>query len=135
MKFRMHIQLALALVSILACLIFYYTIYYLKYSASLNYLNWDCRTITAADFTVKITIPRSVYLKWQTSEKVRETNETFETYLKREIVKQVNSLPKVLKGEEYKKCYIANISIAFANTKVQELLKKRGKNLINGKYK
>ena len=111
-QWRQHIVLAIASVCIVACFAFYFTIYYLKYSASLNYLEWDYRTITAADFTVKITIPRKVYIKWQTAERTRKNKETFEQYFKREIIKQVNDLPCLLGN---KNCYIANISFAFAN--------------------
>ena len=49
---------------IVCSLIFAYTVYYLRYSAQLNFKEWDMDTVTTADFTVQINITEKIWKKW-----------------------------------------------------------------------
>lgn len=52
--------------AIITCLIFYYTAYYLRKIADMNFKVWDVLMDTSSDFTVQVTLPEQLWIKWLT---------------------------------------------------------------------
>jgi len=65
------------LVGMLCCVLFTYTVYFLKNNSKLNYKIWDLDTCTTADYTVFVTFTQSAWKTWKiNSEKVSNENQT-----------------------------------------------------------
>ena len=57
--------LYIALTCIVVCFYFSFVIYYKRVSSEIEAKQWDLSTVTTADFTVDIEIPKEVWPKWK----------------------------------------------------------------------
>jgi len=57
--------LYISLTSIVSCFFYSYVIYYKRVSSEIEEKQWDLSTVTTADFTVDIEIPKEVWPKWK----------------------------------------------------------------------
>ena len=90
-----------ALTAITCCLIFRYAIYYLRYSAQLEFKRWDVGTVTTADFTVQVTFTDTMWLKWQEARaKSQEPAKTLKAYVKKAMSEQLQAREAALDGHE-----------------------------------
>jgi len=63
-KKNQEVSLLTACIGILACFLYRFLIYFLRISSSLSMKKWDLKTVTAADWTVCIEIPDSIWKEW-----------------------------------------------------------------------
>lgn len=80
--------------------IFLFAIVYLDYIKTCQELlqvDWDVKTITAADYTVQIKLEKKAYLFWYKhfydSTNPMSENMQFKMYVERELEKRINDLP------------------------------------------
>jgi hypothetical protein len=115
------------------CCIFLLTTYYLSSTAYIDYKLWDVFTVTAADFTVEFSVSKRIWSKFLNTPEASSSDSravAFENYLKKHFQEIVTDEAGVL-SDEYQDIKIANISFAFSNNEIINLLKKRGKIVMN----
>jgi hypothetical protein len=96
---KKHGALVVACLGLFICFIFFCTTYYLSKTSYNDYKLWDVFTVTAADFTVEYTIPRSVwdaYCRLPESDVGESKAVAFESYLKNEFEKIISAEEGVL---------------------------------------
>lgn len=70
-----NVGLFVTIQAIMACLIIYYTTFYLRKIADMNYKVWDVQMDTSSDFTVQVTLPERLWAKWLTLKSEAEFQE------------------------------------------------------------
>ena len=74
--------------AIFAGWLFLYVVHYLNLVASLNFKQWDVKTITAADFTIQVDIPKEVFDSWEVKKK-------FKTAMRDPSLKEASVIAKI----------------------------------------
>mmetsp|Transcript_15075 Transcript_15075/g.14641 ORF Transcript_15075/g.14641 Transcript_15075/m.14641 type:complete len:111 (-) Transcript_15075:1953-2285(-) len=109
------------------CMIYLLFVSYLSNTTTTDFKVWDVDTVTASDFTVEFIIHPQVWDEFSHSHHARMSNNkvtSFELYLKKEFEALIKDEPHVLDANE--SGAIANITFAFDNHEIINLLKKRG---------
>ena len=58
-------------ISVIGCLVFLTSVFYLEKKELWNIIFWDFRTVTIADFTVEIKIPEECWNDWKKLQKIK----------------------------------------------------------------
>ena len=118
------VGLLVALTAITAGLIFSYALYYLRYSALLEFKKWDVGTVTTADFTAQVTFTQGMWDKWQEAKaRSEEPAKTLKAYVKKAMTEQCLACPAALPGHEHDDIKISTVFFAYANGEIIRLLK------------
>ena len=81
-----------ATLGVVSCLIFTYTIWYLRRSAQLNFKRWDIETVTSADFTIQVNFSKNLWSNWkEKSQKEAYGNRSLKEFIKREMCEQLQN--------------------------------------------
>ena len=138
--------LAAVCLGIFACLLYLITVYYIKENSKLQNIEWDVSTVTAGDFSVEYHIEKEMYELFMSQyfkrEEFESPGQAFKQYLKDNIEEiciqefKKKKLADALLGREandkdLERIEIADIVFAFNNAKLIDLLKQRGRCIID----
>ena len=80
-SYQKHIiGLIASFIGLIVCFLYSFTIYFIQNSAALNFVQWDMKTVTAADFTAQVVIRRQLWSKWLLVQKVTKDSDTAYQY-------------------------------------------------------
>jgi len=124
----------------IAVFIYLFTVVYYDYVKSVqmnNYVDWDVKTITAGDYTIEFDIDIETYDHWHEhyydESNPMSENAQFKQYVQWELEKRISAMPDLGFDPDHgdDPIKIAQITFAFNNAPVINLLKQRG-TLIKG---
>lgn len=108
-----------------------------------TYVDWDVKTITAGDYSVEFDLELATYEKFQRTyldvKNPMSENAQFKLYIQNELESRINAQSYPDRGyddesEKHKKKKIAQITFAYENGAMIELLNSRGKFLQTEKW-
>lgn len=158
LKDREYIGMWLSIQAILTAVIYLLGIYWIKYSTSKRYQEWDVNTTTISDYTLMFKIPQEIYRDFVLKRKDgvdieadlasgindSRTERSFESprndsilygfkkYLKREFEEKLRSLPAVTDSDD-REIVVSEINFSFDNTTIIDLLTKRAQAILSDK--
>ncbi len=112
---------------------------YVKSVAKNDFVEWDVKTITAGDYSVEMDISEDMWNNFVAAEYNPLTNKKskvqhFRDILRKELNKRFSSLPNLGFEEDEDEVRIAQITFAFNNAQIINMLKTRGAFIKNQKY-
>lgn len=111
------------LCSFIIAVVYKIALAYLDFTTNHNFLNWDAKTCTPADYTIELKISESMMAKFNRC----DGNNTLDEHVRKIITNEVKNLEPVSPDAKKDDVEIATISYGYHNQNMIKLLQKRGK--------